>query len=198
MQVAHIENGAVAHQATNPRAFMNISFPPGASAADYRAAGFYVVEQVDPGPAGPWQVQAGTVDTVDAETRTVTRTVQYEDRSVDDMRSIKRREIDRAAQAALERGVGFNGVRWTATDSGRDTLVEIEEVAQEDQEPQLVLDATGAAHTLSLADLSGLRAAGRDYRKQVRLNRLALHNAVQRASTAEDVAGVDTAAGWPQ
>lgn len=109
----------------------------------------------------------------------------------------KRRAIDAEYTAALERGVTWNGTRWTATDQGRDTLVEMHEVAQQDGVKVTVLDANNAAHTLAEADLDNLRAGGRTYRRQARENRLSLLQAVGAASSVAGVNAVDETTSWP-
>ena len=109
----------------------------------------------------------------------------------------KKREVDAAYVAALERGVTWNGTRWTATDAGRDTLIELHEVAKEDGVSVTVLDAENGAHTLSATDLDNLRSAGRAYRQGARENRLVLHGQVAAAASHADLDAIDVTAGWP-
>jgi len=109
----------------------------------------------------------------------------------------KRQAINAEYMACLERGVEWNGTRWTATDAGRDTLIELHEVAQQDGVSVTVLDANNAAHTLSETDLSNLRSAGRTYRRQVRENRLSLLQQVDVALSISDVNSIDEAFNWP-
>ena len=117
--------------------------------------------------------------------------------TLDEAKAAKRDAVNAEYMACLERGVEWNGTRWTATDAGRDTLVELHEVAQQDGVSVTVLDANNAAHTLSETDLGNLRAAGRTYRRQARENRLSLLQQVAAASSVADVDAVDETAGWP-
>ncbi|MDZ7711715.1 MAG: hypothetical protein U5L06_00680 [Rhodovibrio sp.] len=105
--------------------------------------------------------------------------------------------VNNAYVACLRRGVTWNGTRWTATDAGRDTLVELHEVAKQDGVSVTVLDANSAAHTLSEADLASLRDAGRTYRRRARERRLSLLQAVEAAASTSDVEAIDETSGWP-
>ena len=118
-------------------------------------------------------------------------------KTLDQVKQDKRGAIDQQYAQALRQGASWNGTSWTATDVGRDTLIELHEVAQEENKSVTVLDANGAGHTLSATDLDNLRAAGRVYRQGARENRLALHGQVDAAGSVGDVVAVDETAGWP-
>jgi len=109
----------------------------------------------------------------------------------------KRQAIDAEHLTALRRGVPHLDTRWTATDAGRDVLIELIEVAENEGGPVAILDAQGAPHSLTLTELQALRDAGRQYRAAARANRLSLHNQVTAAGTVDDVRAIDETAGWP-
>lgn len=106
-------------------------------------------------------------------------------------------EIDQQHLDCLRRGVSWNGTRWTATDSSRDTLFELIEVAESEGGPVTILDAESGKHSLSLTELNELRAAGRQYRTAARLRRLELHEQRQAATSPSEVDSIDASSGWP-
>lgn len=84
-------------------------------------------------------------------------------------RSGKLAEIAQEYEATLERGVQWNGVRWTATDKARDTLLEYLDIATELGEGVTLLDRNGSVHTLDATQLQQLKVAGGEFRRDARL-----------------------------
>lgn len=115
--------------------------------------------------------------------------------------TIKRAQIDNEYAACLSRGVTWGGVNWTATDHGRDTLMELIEVAEASGSAVAILDAVSGKHDLSLTQLQNLKAAGRSYRADARAKRMSLHAEVDTAlssgSSATEIRGIDVSSGWP-
>lgn len=80
--------------------------------------------------------------------------------TLEEAQADKANGIDAAYLACLRRGVTWNGTNWTATDSSRDTLYELIEVAEASGQAVAILDADNSRHDLPLAGRQVATRAG--------------------------------------
>lgn len=112
---------------------------------------------------------------------------QVETLPLDTIKQNYLKKIDEIVSEKMETGVEYKETCWTATDRGRDTLLELIEVSQKTNSPVSILDAKNNIFSLNLSELNELRDLGLLFRSQLHEWRIAKYTQIQISSSLEEI-----------